>query len=109
MARRQISNDAAAALINNKNFKRDNTEVVVSGRFTRLFLFNNRIAEHDNDYKKIRLVHAGWPTETTKDRLNAILEHKKQAIKIVKRGEAFYISDAQNKLIEWPGIIELDA
>lgn len=69
---RMISQDAAAALKNCRNFKRSNTEVCIgeNKRFS-MFLHGNKIASYD--WKELRISNAGWSTKTTKDRINAIL------------------------------------
>ena len=70
---RQISIDAAEKFMQAKNFKRDNTEVVVLPNVTILKLFGNEIAYRYNDPSNtLSVTDCGWDTNTTKERLNAI-------------------------------------
>ena len=72
---RKISKDAARAFCNNRKFNRDNTQVrsfpTIAGTMTELYLHGNIIARKRND--KIHLSLAGWPTMTTRERLNTLL------------------------------------
>ena len=69
-----ITRDAAAAFISGAEFERENMHVHHNdgGRVSRLFLFGNLIAERNRD--SIRVTLAGWPTTTTRARLNGLLE-----------------------------------
>ena len=76
---RQISIDAANALIEKRPFIRSNTKVVVikepSGVKTALLLLHdNEIASYGNinGEDKLRITTAGYETVTTRDRLNAL-------------------------------------
>ena len=72
---RKISKLAALAFINERKFNRDNTSVrsfpTISGRMTELYLHGNVIARKRDG--KIHLSLAGWPTMTTRERLNTLL------------------------------------
>ena len=63
---RQITNQITGAFLARKPAYRDNTST--DGQ--RLLLFGNVIAEHRPD--GLYITTAGWPTTTTKDRLNAL-------------------------------------
>lgn len=68
---RKISIDAAEALEEHRPFKRDNTEVRQLGRDkSRLYLHGHAIAGMRGD--EIYVTDAGYPTSTTKERLNAL-------------------------------------
>lgn len=69
---RQISEDAATALMSHKTFRRDNTKVIVDedGDY-HLILFGNHIATHTHD-NRLLISNAGWNSSTTRERLNAI-------------------------------------
>jgi hypothetical protein len=68
---RQITADAVRAFNNNQTFKRSNTEVRISewGE-TQLYLHGNLIAYVSTSGMFIS--HGGWPTVTTKERLNGL-------------------------------------
>ena len=72
---RKIDNEASTAFHNGKNFKSGDTEVKTektkNGNESTLLLHGNRIAfKNENGF--IEITNAGYPTQTTKARLNAI-------------------------------------
>lgn len=72
---RKITTQAINAFMMAKPFKMANTEVVINenssgGTITQLFLHDNLIAESSDTGLKI--TNAGWQSNTTKERLNAI-------------------------------------
>lgn len=68
---RKITQDAVNAFMKHKNFRRGNMVVSHWRGQTEMYLHNNLIAEHYSD-GRILISNAGWPTVTTKERLNAI-------------------------------------
>ena len=90
---KQVSKDAARALMNHEKFKRGNTKVEVdSDGAAYLKLFHNTIACHEAD-GTLKITNAGWSSVTTKDRLNA-LPH----VNIDQRNYTWYLHDE-----EWDG------
>jgi len=76
---RKITQDAARAFKQGKNFSRDNTRVEVKKdlRFeddnvTQLYLHGHCIAKQTVNSLHISL--CGWPTMTTRERLNGLLD-----------------------------------
>ena len=71
---RQITNDAVTAFFAGHNFKRSNTEVYVDHiGVVYLYLHDNLIAQRNRAGVFVR--HGGWNTNTTKERLNGVLQH----------------------------------
>lgn len=68
---KKISYDAAVAFKEGQKFKRSNTEVLLGRRSVSLYLYNNRIARECDGVLQIGM--CGWPTQTTRDRLNVLL------------------------------------
>lgn len=74
---RKITTAAIEAFMSGRPFKRDNTTVEKVGRNLVLCLYGNVIASRD-DFENmgiaaaIRVTDAGFPTATTKERLNGI-------------------------------------
>jgi len=68
---RQITRDAVAAFLATRPFHRDNTDVDVDGKVATLVLHGNAIAKHDGR-GRLFITTAGWPTVTTKERLNGL-------------------------------------
>jgi len=68
---RVIEHKMLQAIKSRKYFKRDNTEVVDCVDYSAVYLHGNKIAEIHNDC--VVVMDAGWRTNTTKSRINAIL------------------------------------
>ena len=75
---RKITELACNAFLNNKPFKRDNTEVVIE-RFnngdiynTKMVLFGNTIAIKYSADNLVRINFKGYNTVTTRERLNGL-------------------------------------
>ncbi len=60
------------AITNSTHFKSANTEVHTLDGVSYVYLHGNKIAEVGNSF--IRLFDGGWQSNTTKSRLNAILD-----------------------------------
>ena len=70
---RQITNDSINAFMNAKKFNRQNMSVEVLPNVTILKLHGNIIAYRYNDPKRtLSITNAGWFSNTTKERLNAL-------------------------------------
>ena len=70
---KQITENAIEKFLTAETFKVSNTEVEVLPNVTILKLFGNPIAYKYNDPNKtLSITNAGWKTNTTKERLNAL-------------------------------------
>lgn len=69
---RKITNLVVSAFYGGENFKMSNTDVETYNWVTTMYLHNNTIATIEKD--KLTLDDCGWQTNTTKERLNWILE-----------------------------------
>lgn len=67
---RKVTQKAVQCFRNNVNFKQGNTKVERLGNETRLYLHNNLIAKRNP--KGLYITNAGWQSNTTKERLNAL-------------------------------------
>lgn len=92
---RKITKDAVRAFLRFEKFKRDNTKVVVTkSGCAGLYLHNNLIAAHSPDNPgKIQISNAGWPSNTTKERLNGLPN-----VSIVQKNYVWYLNG-----VEWDG------
>lgn len=88
---RQITKESIEAFESLTPFNKSNTEVKILGTengvsvWAELYLFDNKIAEiHKNKRKKVlKITNAGWKSNTTKERLNALEGvhiHQKQGV-----------------------------
>ena len=69
---RKITEEAIEAFMNNKRFKKKNTEVYKGEFTTLLILFGNTIAYHHQDSGDIEITTCGWKSRTTIERLSGI-------------------------------------
>jgi len=67
---RKVTKETVNAFFNGYYLSKSNT-LTAGGKY---YLHGNLIAYFDND-KNLVLNHCGWPSNTTKDRLNGILKH----------------------------------
>ena len=86
---RKITKLASEAFWDKKYFKMTNT--VVLGSFGEITLHKTIIAKIDFEKNTIRLNNGGYQTNTTKERLNGILE--KIGYKISQKNDTWYITD----------------
>jgi hypothetical protein len=68
---RKIESQMNAAIKGNANWKNSNTMVTTVNRVSHVFLHGNKIAEVGDDFVKV--FDGGWQSNTTKSRLNAII------------------------------------
>ena len=66
---RKITKESVTAFFNNRNYLKNNTHVFNN----KFYLHNNLIAEKKNN--KLFISNCGWFSNTTKERLNGILNH----------------------------------
>ena len=85
---RKITREAYQAFINKKPFKKSNTEVQVleDSGIVQLLLFNNLIAKQVGG--TLSITTAGYPTNTTKERLNSF-----PGVHIQQRKGVWYLND----------------
>jgi hypothetical protein len=71
---RKITGEAVDAFLSGRNYKKDNTEVVVQGNKVTMLLHDNKIAMVGafDSHPELRITTGGWDTNTTKERLNGL-------------------------------------
>jgi len=91
---RQITEQSIAAFLNAEEFSKQNMIVEVLPNVTILKLHNNPIAYLYNDPEKtLSITNAGWKSNTTKERLNALPN-----VSIQQRNFVWYLNGK-----EWNG------
>ncbi len=72
---RVIERQMIQAIIERKNFKKANTEVIKDGDFMYIYLHNNLIAKYgiNDKWGQLFISHCDWLSNTTKSRLNALI------------------------------------
>ena len=69
---RQVTIEIVKAFVDNSNKRISNSEVVSNGEFTKLYLFGNLIARKEIATGKTEVSMAGYPSLTTRERLNGL-------------------------------------
>ena len=87
---RKIEKQMNSAIVDGRNWSKDNTRVEVAKDGTFVYLHGHNIATIFNN-GDIRLSSCGWETVTTKSRLNAILDCFVHNIGIYQRDWVWYI------------------
>lgn len=91
---RKITEDSVAAFNSATPFNKQNMSVEVLPNVTILKLHGNEIAYRYNDPNKtLMITNAGWESNTTKERLNAL-----DGVSIVQRNFIWYLNGE-----EWDG------
>ncbi len=104
---RQITRDAVAAFMTGRDFTRDNTTVMVNGTTSRMFLHGNEIAVmHDGDspHRRVKITLAGWPTPTTRERVNGVLDALGVTARVSQRDFAQFLGGREITAFEWVDI-----
>ncbi len=70
---RQITKESVKAFYKQERFYKNNTSVIDTFFGARFYLHNNLIAEIKNG--KLYICNCGWFSNTTKERLNGILDY----------------------------------
>ena len=68
---RKIETLMNAAIKGNKNWSNSNTQVTTEGTLSKVYLHGNLIAKVGDDF--VTIFDGGWQSNTTKSRLNAII------------------------------------
>lgn len=85
---RKITKDAANAFRNRKGFRRSNTEVV--GNI--FYLHGHAIAQRMPMTGKVLFSMCGWPTSTTRERLNGLFDALGLPIRVYQhKGEQYIL------------------
>lgn len=69
---RKIEREMNEAITQERDWKKDNTEVITCSNVTDVFLHGNLIARIGETW--MELFDGGWQSNTTKSRLNALLQ-----------------------------------
>ena len=98
---RQIEKQMNFALSNKGNFSNSNTTVTYhsSENLSEVRLHGNLIAWFDHTKQLLAISSAGWHTNTTKSRLNALLYEINTGVRVFQKNFDWYVSDFTGKRI----------
>lgn len=94
MEERKVSSQAANNFMNHRPYKNKNTKVIVTPEQTELYLHGNLIAKNSKRHG-VSVSMAGWPTVTTKSRLNAL------GAKVKTKGGRHYMGSKEVDSKDW--------
>ena len=91
---RKIEQNMNRALVSKNNWSQSNTQVVYNQEENRssVYLHGHEIACYDHNTNSIQLDSCGYETNTTKSRLNAILDEVKYGAKVFQRNWTWFVS-----------------
>ena len=87
-------------------FSSSNTTVVQNDRDMDVFLHGNHIATLCKISMDLRLFDGGWQSNTTKSRLNALLEEFADSYKVIQKDFTWYVVDSydNSRVPFWSGM-----
>ena len=108
---RKIEKQMNFALSNKANWAKSNTMVEFNDltNCSNVFLHGNRIATYDHNLKAVKLSSCGWTTNTTKSRLNAILDEVKWGCKVFQKNFDWFVNYQDETASFYDGMILIDA
>ena len=108
---RKIERMMNFAISNKGNWASSNTQVLYndSTNCSQIFLHGHQIATFDHNLKAVKLSSCGYTTNTTKSRLNAILDEVKYGCRVFQKNWNWFVSYNDQGASFWDGMILIDA
>ena len=91
---RKIEQDMNTAIRYRRNMSKQNTSVRCYADCVDVYLHGNHIASLDTATHELTLKDGGWQSNTTKSRLNALLDEFVPSMRIFQNDWTWYISDS---------------
>ena len=90
---RVIERQMIQAIIERKNFKKANTEVIKDSDFMYIYLHDNLIAKYglNDNWGQLFISHCNWLTNTTKSRLNCLISFVTGSYGIYQKNFRWYL------------------
>ena len=96
---RQIERQMNEAILNGKDFRKDNTEVINIRGNAFVYLHGNHIATVGDT---LDICDAGWQTVTTKSRLNALLNEFADGCYVFQKNFDWFLGDSDGNVLPFP-------
>ena len=108
---RKLERQMNMAITHKTDWSGSNTQVTYnnSTNCSSIYLHGHQIATFDHNLKAVKLSSCGYTTNTTKSRLNAILEEVKWGCKVFQKNWNWFVSYQGQTASFWDGMILLDA
>ena len=107
---RKIERQMNFAISNKGNWAGSNTSVSYNENTncSSVYLHGHQIATFDHNTNAVKLSSCGYTTNTTKSRLNAILEEVKYGCRVFQKNFVWFVGYNKQTLMFWDGMILLD-
>ena len=107
---RKIEREMNFAVSNKANWSKSNTQVRYNDNTncSSIYLHGHQIATFDHNLKAVKLSSCGYETNTTKSRLNAILDEVKMGCKVFQKNFDWFVSFNNQVQTFFDGMILLD-
>ena len=104
---RKLERQMNFAVSNKSNWAGSNTQVTFNENTncSQVRLHGHLIATYDHNLKAVKISSCGWTTNTTKSRLNALLEEVKYGAKVFQKNFDWYLSTVNQTVDFWDGMI----
>ena len=108
---RKIEQQMNFAISNKADWSNSNTRVEFNSNTncSSIYLHGHQIATYEHNLKAVKLSSCGWQTNTTKSRLNAILDEVKYGCKVFQKNFAWFVSYNEDTKDFFDGMILVDA
>ena len=108
---RKLERQMNFAVSNKGNWCGSNTQVNYNSNTncSQIFLHGHHIATFDHNLKAVKISSCGYQTNTTKSRLNALLEEVKWGCKVFQKNWDWFVSYNDQTTLFRDGMILLDA
>ena len=104
---RKLEEQMNRAIVNKNTWSNSNTQVIYNDNTdcSEIYLHGHKIAVYDHNTNSVKLNSFGYKTNTTKSRLNAILDEVKYGAKVFQRQFDWYLSYNNRTVDFWDGMI----
>ena len=108
---RKIERQMNFAISNKGNWSQSNTRVEYNenSNCSSVYLHGHQIATFCHETKAVKLSSCGWQTNTTKSRLNAILQEVKWGASVFQRNFNWFVNYSDSTRDFFDGMILIDA
>ena len=108
---RKLERQMNFAISNKGNWSGSNTQVNYNSNTncSTICLHGHQIATFDHNLKAVKLSSCGYTTNTTKSRLNAILDEVKYGCRVFQKNFDWFVSYNDQTASFWDGMILIDA
>ena len=108
---RKIERQMNMAITHKTDWSSSNTQVSFNSNTncSSIHLHGHQIATVDHNLRAVKIDSCGYQTNTTKSRLNALLEEVKWGCKVFQKNWDWFVSYNDQTASFWDGMILLDA